>query len=136
MRSNSRSLDKMPQPSFLVPPTPALILPQKGAVPMHLAQEGIPQSVSLPPSSPQQAPLLPGIIRPSSRRIRSGTSTGSLMTWWLRSSSLQAALCGPARTMMETCSRTSWPRVRREPPAPVGLGPSASLAEVIFRPFW
>lgn len=59
-----------------------------------------------------QAPLLPGTIRLSSTNIRSGMSTGSLMTWWLRSSSLRAALCGPARTMTETCSRTSWPRVR------------------------
>lgn len=43
---------------------------------------------------------------------RSGTSTGSSMTWWLRCWSLRVPLCGPARTMMEMYNLTSLLRVK------------------------
>lgn len=43
---------------------------------------------------------------------RSGMSTGSSMTWWLRCWSHREPLCGPARTMMEMYSLTSLLRVK------------------------
>lgn len=44
---------------------------------------------------------------------RYGMSTGSSMTWWLRCSSHQVLLCGPARTTMEMYSLTSLLRVNK-----------------------
>lgn len=112
MRSNSLSLHCFPGLHSPSPGPPRRLPARDIAVLVPLAQLRVsgrdPPPVSLLPS-----PLcLPGTTKPTSTRIRSGMSTGSLTTWWLRSSSLQAASCGPARTTMETCSRTSWRRVR------------------------
>lgn len=111
MRSNSLSLHCFPglhSPSPCPPRPPPAQERCCPSAPGSALSLRDPPPVSLLPS-----PLcLPGTTKLTSTRIRSGTSTGSLMTWWLKSSSLQAALCGPARTTMETCSRTSWPRVR------------------------
>ncbi|EDM08610.1 similar to NADP+-specific isocitrate dehydrogenase, isoform CRA_d [Rattus norvegicus] len=67
-----------------------------------------PLTCQIPVLSPRQVLLPPGTIRLTLTRIRSGTSIGSLTTWWLRCSSLPVALCGPARTMTEMYSLTSW----------------------------
>ena len=121
-------------PSSLSPQPP---LPTQGdgcpsaSVSALRLREGSP-TCQPPALSPQQALLLPGTTGPSSTRIRSGMSTASLTTWWLRSSSLRAALCGPARTMTEMCSQTSWPRVRWQHLLPVGMDCCFSLAGGIF----
>lgn len=52
-----------------------------------------------------------GITSQSLTSWRSGTSTGSLTTWWPRFSSLPEHLFGHARITMEMCSRTFWLRV-------------------------
>lgn len=52
-----------------------------------------------------------GTTSQSLKSWRSGMSTVSLTTWWLRSWSLPELLCGLARITMVTCSQTSWLRV-------------------------
>lgn len=137
LTSNSLSLccsPGPPQPFLPVPPAPSYWgarYPRVFGTALRL-REGSP-TCQPPALSPQQALLLVGTIRPTSTRIRSGTSTGSLMTWWLRSSSLPAALCGPARTTTETCSRISWPRVCWEHLLPVGMDCWSSLGWGAFQ---
>lgn len=127
MRSNSLLLYcslRIPQPFLPVPLAPSL----RGWGPLSwciwFSSElwGRAPTCQPPALSAQQALLLPGTTRLTSTRIRSGMSTGSLMTWWLRSSSLRAASCGPARTMTEMCSRTSWRRVCWEHHSPRARG--------------